>query len=310
MAQQQYGSTWNPMRRVDQQNPENWVENPVSPNGPIPVENSTFTNTNNPPSPWTGGVTGNGANPSTQTNTGYGGMARTASGSTITDFFRSRGLTDQNQLSRLQRDWTGWWNAWGRNDPEYFWRRIQNEDDLIGGPQNSPFAGSAGGGSLGVSATSPFTEQIRQLILHQIQNASQPVDGTDPVISSGVNAATLEGQRAAEQSRRVLAERLWAGGEGRIDQNAVNQGEQQTNERNATNVSNIRAQLTQQIYTQRRNELQQYLNMALQSGEAETARQIQMALAQLEAQIQREGLGVQLAGMSNSQNNNVVNTVV
>lgn len=73
---------------------------------------------------------------------GFGQNSAWGTGSTITDFFRSRGLTDPAQLERLQRDWMGWWNQWGSRDPEYFWRRIQQEDDLIGGPQNSQFRGN------------------------------------------------------------------------------------------------------------------------------------------------------------------------
>lgn len=84
---------------------------------------------------YTGGASSSGA---------YGASTNWGDPSNIDGFFRSRGITDQTQLDRLRNTWTGYYNQFGSRDPGYFWQRIQQENDLIGGPQNSTFAGSGG----------------------------------------------------------------------------------------------------------------------------------------------------------------------
>lgn len=122
------------------------------------------------PSAGLGGVSGiGGPTSSTPSNSSaFGATSQWGNGDTITQFFRSRGLTDDAQLQRLQRDWTGWWNAWGSRDPEYFWRRIQQENDLIGGPQNSEFGGSGGGREF----TDPWGSTLESLVSQFLQGST------------------------------------------------------------------------------------------------------------------------------------------
>jgi hypothetical protein len=69
----------------------------------------------------------------------------------------------------------------------------------------------------------------------------------------------------------------------------------------------LRGNLIMNAYNQKNQELQSLLQMALASGDAQSAREVQMQIAQLQATINREGLGVTLAINSANQNANTVN---
>jgi len=278
--------------------PTNWVDTPTARSGvdnQTRIENNPYPfdpTTRSPSSPFQGG---NPSAPSEDWSQGGWDADR------VRRYFASRGVTPNDSSPQY---WVDRWNEWGQRDPAYFLQRLAAADEIIGGPQNSPFRGSGGaGGGGGASPVSGFTQQIRNLLMARLQQAGQPVSADDPTIAGAVNAARLDGARATEASNRMLAERLWAGGEGRVDSNQAQQGAQQSAERMAVSTGNLRAQLITRELESRRNELQNYLGLALQSGEAETAREIQMALAQLEAQLRREGYGVTLAGMQTNQNN-------
>lgn len=228
----------------------------------------------------------------------------------VRQYFASRGVTPRDTSPDY---WARQWNTLverGRqlNDPTYAFRRLEAADEFLPGqdPRNSPFAGSAGGGASGggvnTPAVSPFTQQIRQLLLQRLGEASRPVTADDPTIAASVSAARLEGQRGNEQTRRALAERLYAGGLGTMDTNAINQGAIQAEERLATGLGTLRGTLMQRELESRRGLMQNLLNQALASGDAETARAIQVQLANLDATLRREGYGINLAMFGQNQN--------
>jgi hypothetical protein len=150
----------------------------------------------------------------------------------------------------------------------------------------------------------PFVDQIRQLILSRLREAGNPVDPNAPQISSTLNAARTESQRQSAQERTALAERLYAQGQGGLGSDALTRQIQQSGEKNAASLSSLRANLIQQQYTQKFSELQNLLQLAVASGDAESARNVQLQLAALQAQVQREGIGSNLA-IAGQNNNNI-----
>lgn len=164
----------------------------------------------------------------------------------------------------------------------------------------APAAGGGGGGGGGATAagrsSSTFNDAVRQILLQQLGEATKPVDPNAPEILATESASRDAGQRAADQERTALAERLYAqGGGAGLNTNALTQQIQQSGEKQAAAQSALKAQLLTHEYDAKRQQLQSLLAMAVQSGDAESARSIQMAIANLNAAVQREGLGVNLA---------------
>ncbi len=165
----------------------------------------------------------------------------------------------------------------------------------------SPTAPAAPGtASVTAPPTSAFTDQLRALLMSRLQSAQAPVDENSPQIAAQVNAARDEGTRQSEQERTALAERLYA--QGGLNTNALTQQIQQSAEKNAANVGNLRGTLLMNAYNQKQQELENDLQLAFASGDAESARQIQTQIANLQATVQREGIGANLAINSANQN--------
>lgn len=165
----------------------------------------------------------------------------------------------------------------------------------------------SGGGDAAPVASSQFQDAIRAILLERLaKTRTGVVDLNDPSITAPLNAAKDTATRQSEQERKQLAERLYA--QGGLNSNALNQGIQQSNERMGIGLASLRAQLIQAAYKQQADELESDLQLAIASGDAESARQIQRELSYLSAQVQREGFGVQLAIDQNNRNQNTVTT--
>jgi hypothetical protein len=169
----------------------------------------------------------------------------------------------------------------------------------------APQGGSFGVGSGSVSApqgiwSSDFLAQLRAMLMQRLAAAAGPVDENATGISQAVTGARDQATRQNEASRTALAERLYA--QGGLNTDAIGQSVQQSNERTGTALGTLRAQLVMKEYDRKQAELNSLLELAIQSGDAETARMVQMQLAELQAQIQREGIGAQLAMYQQSQN--------
>ena len=155
-------------------------------------------------------------------------------------------------------------------------------------------------GAPAVMPRSAFNEDIRKFLLERIRGASTPVDQNAPEITETLTAARDEGTREAEQERTALAERLYAegvrgGGGGGLNTGALTQQIQQSGERNAGRMQGLRANLLMNAYNQKAQQLQHFLSLAVASGDADSARAVQVELANLEAALRREGLGANLA---------------
>lgn len=140
---------------------------------------------------------------------------------------------------------------------------------------------------------SDFVNQLRTLLMSRLSAASAPVDQNDPSITAPLTAARDEASRASDKERTALAENLYANGG--LNTDAISQKIQQSGEKNAQGLSTLRATLITRELASRRDELKSLLQMAVQSGDAESARAIQMQLGELDATVRREGLGVDLA---------------
>ena len=169
--------------------------------------------------------------------------------------------------------------------------------------------GVLGGGTATstTTATNPYggadvQQQIHDALLARLGQINGPIDQNSANIAEPLQAARDELSRTSDQERSALAERLYAGGN--LNTQGVQQGIQQSSERNATGLSTLRAQLITREYDARRTDLNNMLQAATASGDAAAARAIQMQLAQLNAQVQREGLGVNLAEFGANLNQN------
>lgn len=152
-------------------------------------------------------------------------------------------------------------------------------------------------------ADTTWRDSIRQIILNRLNADQNPVDENAPAILAAVNAAKDQATRQNTQERNDLAERLYAQGGG-LNTNAITNQIQQSNERTGTALGSLKAQLLYSAYKDRATELNHLLDLATQAGDTEAARQIQVTLANLQAALAREGLGVNLAEFGAQLNQN------
>lgn len=231
---------------------------------------------------------------------------------------------DQTYIDQTIADWMAKNNPQGHQDAAYWKRRILETGGL--GPDNlaywqgrfteapgthqeTPAAPAPAAGSPANDTYSKFLEQlmndrnasaaqreqVRQMIMDRLKLAGQPVNENDIGITQPLSAARDEVQRSQQTERTALAERLYAQGSGGLNSNALTQGIQQSAERNAGGLSQLRAGLITSQIQQKQQEMQSLLQMALASGDTQSAQLLQAQIAALSAQVNREGLGVNLA---------------
>lgn len=205
----------------------------------------------------------------------------------VSDYFAYRGVSP---LPTSVDYWVGKWGEWGNRDPNYFQQRLSIADEFGGGPQGPSPASPAA-----APASNPFQDQIRQIILAQLQDLSKPYDpNADPVYGQTMGAARNEAQRAREQQQKAIAERLAAqgysvaGGGGALADEMASAFDQQTGQ-----LSSLGAQMVQRTLQDRRQQLQTTLSMAMQSGDAEAARAVQLQIAAIDSELRRTGLSEQ-----------------
>ena len=177
-----------------------------------------------------------------------------------------------------------------------------------GGPAGGTGSGIGGavGGASGNSATggSGFQDQIRTLLMQMLKGANGPVDPNSADIKQPFDAASLDAQRQLEAEQKALAESQYATGNG-SSSNELQQGIQQSRERTAVGLAGIKGQLIQRAALQKQQQLQQALSLAVQSGDAEAARAIQMQIAQMDNALRAQGLSQQASQWNDSYGLNV-----
>jgi hypothetical protein len=150
--------------------------------------------------------------------------------------------------------------------------------------------GAGGGGTAGGGGD--YQSQIRAMVMERLKQAGQPIDPNSGGVGEAMAGARLEADRASQMERKALAERRAASGD---TSGSLEQGIQQSSERNAVGLGSLRAKLIQQEYQTKRQQMQELLQLATASGDAESARNVQMKLSELDAAIRREGMGIGVA---------------
>lgn len=168
-------------------------------------------------------------------------------------------------------------------------------------------AGSANGAAL-TAQPNPFLDQIKQLLMQRLATDSQPVDPSDVSIAQPLSAASDQMSRASDQERKVLAERLYAQGGGNVDQAQLGQQIQQSSETNGLNLATLKSNLITQALTAKQKDLSDAMQLAIAAGDSQSAQNIQLQLAALNAEIQREGIGANLAISTTNANADTVKT--
>ena len=252
----------------------------------------------------TTGTTGTGAQPSTATDQ-----------NALIAYLRGWAAAHPNANPSVGRD-PGYWasrmlQTHGNNPIDWgYWEGRMNTPE--GPPEGAQTGGNAGRttltpptllsptgltGQYGLQAPqglwSPdFIAQLRSMIMERLNQAGQPVDPNDPNISTAVNAARDTASRQTEAERSQLAERAYA--QGGLNTDLLGRQIQQSNERTGTALGSLRAKLITNEIQQRRQELQSLLQMSLSAGDAQSAREIQLQLAALNAQLTEQAQGIQL----------------
>lgn len=178
----------------------------------------------------------------------------------------------------------------GANAP--FWEQAGGGAGGVGGGTGT--AGAAGGlGTQGANGfNSGFSDQVRQALMQQLGIASNPVTGNDPGIKAEMDAQTAGADRLRRDQRASDAERqamngLLNGGQssGAFEQNVSSGFENEQQQ-----LSGVRAQLFTREIQSRRTQVAQLLAQAMQSGDAESQRNLQYQLAQLDEAYRRAAL--------------------
>jgi len=169
---------------------------------------------------------------------------------------------------------------------------------LIGG-QSVPGSNTGnpkvvGGGGTGGAppAANTFLTEIRKLIMERLGKMSFDPSMSDPALAAQSNTYRVARERGATDERAALAERAAAQGQlmGGASSGAFDTEIRGIQEAKGEDIAGNDAQLLGAEVQQRRAEVQSLMNMALQSGDAESARMLQMQLAKMDEAIRLKQL--------------------
>lgn len=161
------------------------------------------------------------------------------------------------------------------------------------GGTGAPGGGAAGGGASGAAGgVSQFQQQIRDLLMQQLAGFSKPVDANDPSVKAEMDAQGALLERTRQERRAAAAERAAADGllNGGQGSGAFESEVASGYEDKGQQLSGLQAKLFGREIQSRRDKVAQLLSLAMQSGDAESARALQLQMAQMDDQLQRLGL--------------------
>jgi hypothetical protein len=166
------------------------------------------------------------------------------------------------------------------------------------GPNPNGAAIGAGGmpGATGASpGGSDFTSQIRALLMSRLGELGKPVSEDDPAIAGQIASQDRSIERERQARRAAMAERAAAQGllQGGASSGAFDAEVASGYEDAGQRKSDVRSQLMGRELESRRQQLSQLLAMAMQSGDAESARGLQMAIAQMDNALRGRSLDFQ-----------------
>lgn len=163
-------------------------------------------------------------------------------------------------------------------------------------------ASGVGGGVRGPSAMpSPsgmppaannFLTQIREQIMARLGKMSGAPSMADPALAAQSEAYRRSRERGADQERAAMAERAAAQGTliGGQSSGSFDTALGGIREAASEDIAGNDAQLMGAEVSARRAEVQSLLNMALQSGDAESARMLQLQLAKMDEALRKQAL--------------------
>ncbi len=137
-----------------------------------------------------------------------------------------------------------------------------------------------------------FNQQMRNLLMSQLQGLSTPTSADSPDIAPAISAYNVQSQRDQQAERDAIAERFYASGEGGGDlksggfDTAVTRGREEA----AGKRANFTGSMVWQAANAKRTQLQQMLQTATSAGLTDQAQRIQQQIAQIDADLRRQGL--------------------
>ncbi len=167
------------------------------------------------------------------------------------------------------------------------------------GAQGGGSGGGGGGGMAGAAGSAgsvdPFQASIRAMLMEQLGKMGKDPTIDDPALQGQSQAYRRAQQRSGQDERAAMAERaafqgLNAGGQG---SGAFDSNVQGIHERIGQNTGAHDAGLVGAEAQNRRGHLQNLLQMALASGDSESARAVQMQMAQMDQAIRQATLAQQ-----------------
>lgn len=180
------------------------------------------------------------------------------------------------------------WGDWGPGDGG------GSGSGLSGGSGGGmPVNPMGGGGSAGPGGD--FNGQVRSMLMEQLKGMGQTPGAEDPIIKNQVDAYRNEKTRASQAQRAALAERAAASGlnSGGAGSGAFESGVGGILEAQGEDVGQFSAGAVSKELYSRRDKMTQLMHMALQTGDNEMARNLQMQIAQMDNQLRYATLGEQ-----------------
>jgi hypothetical protein len=179
-------------------------------------------------------------------------------------------------------------------------QNVTNNWTAAGNNGSNPNGAAIGAGGMpGATGASPggsdFTSQIRALLMSRLGDLGKPVTEDDPAIAGQLQSQDRSIERDRQARRAAMAERAAAQGliQGGASSGAFDAEVASGYEDAGQRKSDVRSQLFGRELESRRQQLSQLLAMAMQSGDAESARGLQMAIAQMDNALRGRSLDFQ-----------------
>lgn len=212
-------------------------------------------------------------------------------GESYSDVLGDNEVAQQQQLSQFRSQY----GAGSAEDDATAFAQMNGQAALKGGGM----VGATGGGS-GAGPVSPFTQSIRDILMQQLGQAGKAPTVDDPGIRELLAGQRLGLQRGAERQRAMAAERLAA--DGLADSGAAETARSGIEQQRGESEAQFTGQVLGGELNQRRQQLQSLLQMALASGDSESARAIQMQLANMQNDQFGDSLAFQYANLNQTSN--------
>lgn len=144
--------------------------------------------------------------------------------------------------------------------------------------------------------TSQFNQYLRNFLMSQLGSLSGDVNADSPEVAPAISAYNTQTQRDQARNRESLTERFYAlggnGGAG-LDSGGFNSAIQQGMEAASLDRANFTGHTVWNAGQSRRTQLQGMLQMAVNAGQTDAAQQIQLQIANIDANLRSQGLSQQ-----------------